>query len=344
MKKISTLLFGLLMMAACSQEHSKEYVTISGNLENNKDSIISIATREGVIKELKIKADGSFKDTLKLKSNEGQIYTILSNTNKRAPIFLKNGFNITLNGDADKFMESFKFSGKGASNSNFVMAQIAKSQLMGNPQLILNLEEKAFRKKIDALKSEYDSILNSYKNLDSTLYSLAQQQNLQLVSYFDNAYAQNQIMGKGKPSPKFENYVNIKGGKKSLDSYLGKYVYIDVWATWCGPCIQQIPYLQTLEKEYHKKNIEFISISTDESQRSGGSWEAAEKKWRDFVKKREMSGVQLWSGQDFSFQQAYQINGIPRFILIDPKGNIVDANAPRPSDPNLKNLFNSLGI
>ena len=57
-----------------------------------------------------------------------------------------------------------------------------------------------------------------------------------------------------------------------------------------------------------------------------------------------MSGVQLWSGQDFSFQQAYQINGIPRFILIDPKGNIVDANAPRPSDPNLKNLFNSLGI
>ena len=57
-----------------------------------------------------------------------------------------------------------------------------------------------------------------------------------------------------------------------------------------------------------------------------------------------MSVVQLWSGQDFTFQRDYQINGIPRFILIDPQGNIVDANAPRPSDPNLRTLFTSLGI
>jgi thiol-disulfide isomerase/thioredoxin len=170
------------------------------------------------------------------------------------------------------------------------------------------------------------------------------QQNIELVTYFDNAYAQNEVMGIGKLSPKFENYVDITGGKKSLDSFKGTYVYIDVWATWCRPCIQQIPYLQTLEKEYHNKNIEFISISTDEARRSGGSWEAAEKKWRDFVEKRNMSGVQLWSGQDYSFQQAYEINGIPRFILIGPEGKIVDANAPRPSDPRLKTLFTSLGI
>jgi hypothetical protein len=55
-----------------------------------------------------------------------------------------------------------------------------------------------------------------------------------------------------------------------------------------------------------------------------------------------MSGYQLWSGKDFSFQKAYQITGIPRFILIDPNGNIVDANAPRPSDPKLKELCTSL--
>ena len=97
--------------------------------------------------------------------------------------------------------------------------------------------------------------------------------------------------------------------------------------------------MQKLEKEYHNKNIEFVSISTDESRRSGGSWEAAEKKWRAFVKKKNMTGVQLWSGQDFSFQQAYQINGIPRFILVDTEGNIVDAYAPRPSDPALKTLL-----
>jgi thiol-disulfide isomerase/thioredoxin len=342
MKKLSTLFFGMFIMIACTQEHSKEYLTLSGKLENNKDSIISIASTKGIVKKIDINKDGSFKDTLNIK--KAAIYTFQTSAAKRAPIYLKNGYNIILTGDADKFMESFKFSGEGASNSNFIVAQIEKSQTMGNPQKILDLEEKAFRKEVAALKFEYDSILDSYQNLDSTLYASVKQQNEQRVTYFDNAYAQSKVMGIGKLSPKFENYVDIKGGEKSLDFYKGKYVYIDVWATWCGPCIQQIPYLQTLEEEYHSKNIEFISISTDEAQRNGGSWEAAEKKWRDFVKKKNMSGVQLWSGKDYSFQQAYQINGIPRFILIDPEGKIVDANAPRPSDPKLKTLFTSLGI
>lgn len=344
MKKISTILFGLLMMVACSQEHSKDYLSLTINLENNKDSILVIGNRQKVIKEIKVNAEGIFKDTLKLKNNIGEIYTLQTATNKVAPIYLKNGYNLVLKGNADKFMESFKFSGNGASNTNFILAQIKKSQEMGDPKAILNLEENAYRKKVDGLKSEYDSLLNSYQNLDSALYSSVKKQNEQLVAYFDNEYKKNRTMGKGKPSPTFENYVNIKGGKMSLKDFKGKYVYIDVWATWCGPCIQQIPYLQKMEKEYHNKNIAFVSISTDEARRNGNSWEAAEKKWRDFVKKKNMSGVQLWSGQDYSFQQAYQITGIPRFILIDPAGNIVDANAPRPSDPRLKALFNSLKI
>ena len=52
----------------------------------------------------------------------------------------------------------------------------------------------------------------------------------------------------------------------------------------------------------------------------------------------------FWSGRDFSFQQAYEINAIPRFILIDPDGNILDANAPRPSDPSLKIMLDSFNL
>ena len=164
------------------------------------------------------------------------------------------------------------------------------------------------------------------------------------MNYFNKTYAKNKAFTKGSPSPEFKNYMDFKGGEKSLDSFKGKYVYIDVWATWCGPCIQQIPFLNSLEKEYHRKNIAFVSISTDESRRSGGSWDAAENKWRTFVKDKQLTGTQLWAGQDYDFQKAYQINSIPRFILIDPKGNIVNANAPRPSEPRLKQLFTSLGI
>ncbi|MCI2227715.1 TlpA family protein disulfide reductase [Polaribacter sp. MSW13] len=342
MKKLSLILFTLLIVASCTKEHSKNYLSLSGKLENNKDSIITIAGAKGIIKKISVDSTGVFSDTLKVEKSD--IYTFMTSASKRAPIYLKNGFDINLTGDADKFMDSFKFTGEGSSNSNFIIAQILKSKNIGNPQLILNLDKEAFDKKVTEIKNEYDSLLTSYKNIDSSLASIANQQTDRLVSYLQTTYKNNLKMGKGKPSPVFENYIDIKGGKKSLDSFKGKYVYIDVWATWCGPCIQQIPFLQNLEKEYHNKNIEFVSISTDESTRSGGSWEAAEKKWRAFVKAKQMSGVQLWAGQDYSFQQAYQINAIPRFILIDPKGNIVEANAPRPSDPGLKTLFTSLGL
>lgn len=341
MKKISLLLFGLLIIYSCKQDHPKDYLTLSGKIENNKDSIISIANREGVIKEIIINADGTFKDTLKVEN--AAIYTFEAG-DQRAPIYLKNGYNISLKGNSEDFLKSFKFSGEGSSNSNFIIAQVEKSQSIGNPQEILNLEEVEFRNKVAQIKFAYDSILDSYTNLDSTLYTSVKAQNNQIIDYFNNAFGQNKVMGKGKPSPIFENYADIKGGVKSLESFKGKFVYIDIWATWCGPCIEQIPYLQSLEKAYRGKNVEFVSISTDESQRSGGSWEAAEKKWRDFVKDRNMTGVQLWSGQDFSFQEAYQINSIPRFILISPEGTIIDADAPRPSDPALKSLFTSLGI
>jgi thiol-disulfide isomerase/thioredoxin len=342
MKKISILLFAMIAMVSCTKEHSKNYLSVSGKLENNTDSIITISGQKGPVKSIIIKADGTFKDTLKVK--EAAVYSFSTSKTKRAPIYLKNGFDIVLNGDSEEFMTSFIFSGNGADNSNFIITQIQESQNLGNPSLILDLEENEFKTKLEVVKKRYDSILNSYQNIDSSLFVTANQQTTQMMNYFNQTYVKNKAFSKGAPSPKFEDYINFKGGKKSLDSFKGKFVYIDVWATWCGPCIQQIPFLKTLEKEYHGKNIAFISISTDEARRSGGSWEVAEKKWRDFVKAKQLTGVQLWAAEDISFQRDYQISGIPRFILIDPKGNIVNANAPRPSEPRLKELFTSLGI
>lgn len=342
MKKISILLFAIIAIASCTKEHSKNYLSVSGILENNTDSIITISGKKGPIKSIIIKADGTFKDTLKVE--EAAVYSFSTSKVKRAPIYLKNGFDIVLNGDSKEFMTSFIFSGNGADNSNFIITQVQESENLGNPNLILELAENEFKIKIATVKKRYDSILNSYQNIDSSLVVIANQQTAQMMNYFNQTYAKNKAFAKGAPSPKFEDYMNFKGGKKSLDSFKGKFVYIDVWATWCGPCIKQIPFLRTLEKEYHNKNIAFVSISTDESRRSGGSWDTAEKKWKDFVKAKQLTGTQLWAGQDLSFQQAYQINAIPRFILIDPQGNIVDANAPRPSEPRLKEMFTSLGI
>lgn len=142
----------------------------------------------------------------------------------------------------------------------------------------------------------------------------------------------------GQPSPKFVDYENYAGGTTSLDDLQGKYVYIDIWATWCGPCKAEIPFLQKVEKKYHGKNIEFVSISVDKKE--------DHNKWKTMVKEKELGGIQLFTGNDFNskFIEDYFVMGIPKFILLDPSGNIVKSSAPRPSDSKLIDLFNQLEI
>jgi len=136
----------------------------------------------------------------------------------------------------------------------------------------------------------------------------------------------------GQPCPKFLDYENYSGGVSSLDDFKGQYVYIDLWATWCGPCKAEIPFLQKIEKQYHDKNIAFVSISLDR--------ESDYKKWRKMVKDKSLSGVQLFAkNQDFA--RAVKATGIPRFLFVDPKGNFISADAPRPSNPDLIKLFDN---
>lgn len=157
-----------------------------------------------------------------------------------------------------------------------------------------------------------------------------------LLEEMEEKYAILKNLTPGKKSPEFD-YENYNGGKTSLESLRGKYVYIDVWATWCGPCLREIPYLKEVEKDYRNKNIEFVAISIDEAKDYD--------KWRDMIEERELVGTHLYSGGDAwqsEFTQAYNVRGIPRFILIDPEGNIFDADTYRPSDPKLRGLFDEI--
>ncbi len=148
-------------------------------------------------------------------------------------------------------------------------------------------------------------------------------------------YVKNKTLVKGNPSPKFINYENHKGGTTSLEDLKGKYVYVDVWATWCGPCKREIPFLKEVEKKFHNENVEFVSTSIDQA--------ADHEKWTAMVNEKELGGMQLFADNDWKskFVQDYGIQGIPRFILIDPQGNIVSADAPRPSDPKLIAMLES---
>lgn len=178
--------------------------------------------------------------------------------------------------------------------------------------------------------------LGPNENLKSNYeYYMATSTNEENKKFFTKQYNEVKHLAKGTPSPSF-NYENHKGGKTTLEDLRGKYVYIDVWATWCSPCKKEIPYLKEVEKEFHDANIEFVSISVDKKK----DYDT----WKKMVNDLELGGVQLIADNDRNskWYHEYKIKGIPRFILIDTKGNIISADAPRPSNPALKVKLNAL--
>lgn len=99
-----------------------------------------------------------------------------------------------------------------------------------------------------------------------------------------NTYENSQKLTKGIIAPSFI-YENNNGGETSLESLKGKVVYIDVWATWCMPCLQEIPALLSLEQKFHDKEVAFISISIDE--------EKDRQRWKQVIDKKQLKGIQL---------------------------------------------------
>jgi len=124
----------------------------------------------------------------------------------------------------------------------------------------------------------------------------------------------------GEKAPEFE-IPDVNGKLVKLSDFKGKYVYIDIWATWCGPCVMQMPYLDKL-KERYDKDIVFIGISTDDFKGT----------WKKFLTVNKVKGIQLHVGDDETFKDLYKAHSVPQFILINPEGNITTALAPKPSE------------
>ncbi|MBK5720351.1 TlpA family protein disulfide reductase [Dysgonomonas sp. Marseille-P4677] len=138
---------------------------------------------------------------------------------------------------------------------------------------------------------------------------------------------------KGDPAVDFK-FQNSEGKEVALSDFKGKVVYIDIWATWCGPCKKEIPHLKMLEEEYKGKNVVFLGVSIDVQK--------DHPKWQKFLIDNKMKGIQLFAGDKAGdISKPYKIKGIPRFMLIDKDGKIVSSDAPRPSSPEIKLLLNS---
>jgi thiol-disulfide isomerase/thioredoxin len=343
------LLFPLFILFSCQEaskpeqaEKPKNYVTFSGKITNGTlDSVAIVSLKFS--KVILVKKDGSFTDTFGIEP--GTYY--FATKQKGIPIFLKNGYNLSLNIDAEAFNESAKFSGEGAKENNYLTEKAGFENALYDQDLS-HLEATDLDSAVQSIIGQVADYINSKTGIDSLLIKdniadldmMAQS----LKEHYAEIIRLKEELPKGSVAPTFTNFENYDGTKTSLSDLKGKNVYIDVWATWCGPCKAEIPALKELEHDYEGKNIAFVSLSVDDNQAHQNSWEVANQKWRAMVKDKELGGIQLLAPQGWEspFIKAFQINSIPRFILLDTKGNIINPNAPRPSDKKLRALLEEL--
>jgi thiol-disulfide isomerase/thioredoxin len=337
MKKIIMLLAAITLVA-CSEKSNNPYVTLEGNINNAElDSIVILG--KNFKKSIKVNEDGSFKDTLKIVDG----FHGISDGKQQGFLYLKNGYDMDMEIDMEHFPQSIVYEGEGSITNNYLgeKIQFIKDEKLTDYAAFFALEKDEFDSKLGDLKTNLDNFLKNTKGLDAEVIKIENESNDKLIKFFQSNYESEHAnyvgLNAGDPSPKFD-YPDQNGKNVSLDDLKGKYVYVDVWATWCGPCKKEIPFLKEMDEEYKGKNIAFVSLSIDKMEHKD--------KWLKMIEDEDLKGIQILADNDWNseFVTAYNIKGIPRFILIDTEGNIVNSNAPRPSDPYLKEVLSTLAL
>tara|TARA_R110000796_G_scaffold118864_1_gene232817 strand:+ start:189737 stop:191236 length:1500 start_codon:yes stop_codon:yes gene_type:complete len=113
----------------------------------------------------------------------------------------------------------------------------------------------------------------------------------------------------------------------------GKVIYIDYWASWCAPCIEAMPYAEALRNEYANENIIFVYLSSDNDQ---SAWKKAAERYG--LSNLENNYLSL-NHKNSDWVQSLKIQTIPRYLIIDTNGKLVEADAPGPKDPSIKTML-----
>jgi thiol-disulfide isomerase/thioredoxin len=142
---------------------------------------------------------------------------------------------------------------------------------------------------------------------------------------------------------------NLKAQKSNLSNFIPKdtlalvgenykYFYVDIWATYCGPCIFNFKFLNRLPKNSSLANVKFITLNLDTDV----------EKWQntliDIKLDPEIYNVRLENENKELFIKTYKCQSIPRYLIFDIKGKLINDKAPGPSNPELIELIEKLSI
>jgi thiol-disulfide isomerase/thioredoxin len=206
------------------------------------------------------------------------------------------------------------------------LSQVEKLKLMMNTIANDTLKSFFFNDQMGQMTinnlSEFKENIEPFKRYAKLEPAKSTYQSIYALFSEDTAYI-------GKSSYNF-SLPDTAGKMVSMKDFKGKVVFIDVWATWCGPCRAQFPFLKEIEEEYaNNKDIVFVGISLDKKE--------VRQKWVDMIRKENLGGVQLLDDFGKTFGRKYEVTAIPRFMLIDKKGNWIEIRCPLPeAKENLK--------
>lgn len=339
----------LTLFFSCAKKIDNSITRISGEIKSpipNTNIIIRSNQidlnygKSDYEKIIKVSENGKFSDTLAISKGEYELFY----NGYSSSIYLERFYDLVLTFNSNDPTESINYSGLGRELNQF---NADKQRIIQNANVkYINNDIKNIDSfiKVDLLKRHSD-LLKNYRGEISD--SILDKKENDFNDFFTNSEYTKLYLKKlksekskialvGQKANEF-NYLDSNGTMVSLSDFNGKYILIDIWATWCGPCKFEIPYLKNIQNQFKGQNIAFVSISIDDSR--------DKIKWLNYLDSESLDGIQLFENNQgkSQFINSLNINSIPRFLIINPNGEFENLDAPKPSsEKQLNNLLKSL--